>query len=234
MTPSNTSKILTGNLFALHKDREAVVSCKHSEKIQRVLSNNIRTSGDTKYVPGKSVYLKRANDKRWKRPGKVLKQDRRQVLVKYGSHYVRVQPCRFLLTRSTNIRNNNTNNKVETNEIEEVKHKQSRSNNIIPNDEDSEDEPEPEQQHEVSNIQDIDTLSTSLERLSVSNTRLLPLENDQVLRRSDNIRFKLKGINEWKTATLISRSGKATGKYKKEWNSKLDDGTKESIDYERE
>ena len=123
--------------------------------------------------------------------------------------------------------------KVETNGIEEVEHKQSRSNNIIPNDENS-DESEPEQQHEVSNIQDIDTLSTSLERLSVSNTRLPPLENDQVLRKSDNIRFKLKDVNEWKTATLISRSGKATGKYKKEWNSKLDDGTKQSIDYERE
>ena len=50
LTPSNTSKILTGNLAALHKDRKAVVSCKHSERIQRALSNNIRTSGDTKYV----------------------------------------------------------------------------------------------------------------------------------------------------------------------------------------
>ena len=56
-------------------------------------------------------------------------------------------------------------------------------------------------------MQDIDTLSTSLERLSVSNTRPPPLENDQVLRANDNIRFKLKDMNEWKRAALISRSG---------------------------
>ena len=46
-------------------------------------------------------------------------------------------------------------NKAETDEIKEVEHKQSPSNNLIPNDEDSEDESELEQQHEVSNIQDI-------------------------------------------------------------------------------
>ena len=95
------------------------------------------------------------------------------------------------------------------------KRTQSRSNNIIPNDEDSEDESKPEQQHEVSNIQDIDTLSTSLEQLSISNTRPLPLENDQVLRKNDNIHCKLKDNSKWKTATLISRSRKSTDKYKR-------------------
>ena len=31
---------------------------------------------------------------------------------------------------------------------------------------------------------------------------------------------------------LISRSGKATGKYKNAWNSQLDDGTVTSIDFD--
>ena len=47
LTPSNTSKILTDNLAALHKAREAFVSCENSDKIQCALSNNIRTSRDT-------------------------------------------------------------------------------------------------------------------------------------------------------------------------------------------
>ena len=67
----------------------------------------------------------------------------------------------------------------------------------------------------MSNIQDIDTLSTSLEQLSISNTRPLPLKNDQVLRKNDNIHCKLKDNSKWKTATLISRSGKSTDKYKR-------------------
>ena len=81
-------------------------------------------------------------------------------------------------------------------EIKEVEHKQSQTNNIILNDEDSDDESELEQQHKLSNMQDIDTLSTSLERLSVSTTRPPSLENNQVLKKNNNICFKLKESNE--------------------------------------
>ena len=59
------------------------------------------------------------------------------------------------------------------------------------------------------------------------------MENDHVLRKNDKNCFKLKENSECKTATLISRSGKATSKYKKALNSKLDDGTMQSTDYER-
>ena len=102
-----------------------------------------------------------------------------------------------------NIGNKKKTKQVETNETKEVEHKQSRSNNALPNNEDSEDESEPDQQHEVSNTQDTDTLSTSLERLSFSYTRLPSLENDQVLTKND-IYFNLQDSNEWKTATSIS------------------------------
>ena len=83
-------------------------------------------------------------------------------------------------------------------------------------------------------MQDIDSLSTSLEGFSIFNTRPPPLENHQVLTKNDKICFKRKDNNEQKTATLISRSGKATDKYKKASNSKLDDRTMKSSDYERE
>ena len=97
LTPSNTSKILTDNLAALNKAREAFTACENSDKIKRALSNNIRTSGNTKYVSSDSVYFKRVNDKQWKGPRKVLGQDGQQVLVKYGSYYDHVQLCRLSL-----------------------------------------------------------------------------------------------------------------------------------------
>ena len=111
------------NLAVLHKARETFAACGSSEKIWCALNNNIRTSRDTKHISGDSVYFKRANDKQWKGPRKVLGQDRQQALVKYGSYYVRVHSCRLSLTWSTNIKNNNTNNNIETDEIKEVKHK---------------------------------------------------------------------------------------------------------------
>ena len=83
MTSLNTSKILTDNLLVLHKAREAFTAFENSEKISHALSNNIRRSRETKYISGDSAYFKRANDKQWKGPGKVLGQDRQQVLVKY-------------------------------------------------------------------------------------------------------------------------------------------------------
>ena len=39
------------------------------------------------------------------------------------------------------------------------------------------------------------------------------------------VKFTLGDSEELKSATLISRSGKATGKYKNAWNNQLDDGT---------
>ena len=63
LTSSNTSKILTDNLAALHKEREAFISCEKSEKIRHAPRNNMRASRDTKHIYGDRVYFKRANDK---------------------------------------------------------------------------------------------------------------------------------------------------------------------------
>ena len=65
-TPSDTNNILTGNRITLHKATEAFISSEDSEKIIRALSNNIRTTGDAKFITGDKAYYKRANDRRWK------------------------------------------------------------------------------------------------------------------------------------------------------------------------
>ena len=57
LTPFNTNKILT--------DYPIVRKCK---KIHHALSNNIRTSGDVKYITGAKAHYKRANDRRWVQP----------------------------------------------------------------------------------------------------------------------------------------------------------------------
>ena len=73
--------ILTDNLIALHKPREAFISSENSDKIHRTLNNIIRPSGDAKYTTVDKVYYKRANDRRWKGPASALGQDGQQVLV---------------------------------------------------------------------------------------------------------------------------------------------------------
>ena len=62
-TPSDTNKILTDNLIALHKAREVFISSENPEKICRALSNNIsnniRTSGDAKHITGGQSVLQK-------------------------------------------------------------------------------------------------------------------------------------------------------------------------------
>ena len=103
LIPVATSKILADNLTALHKARKACIQSESSEKLRRALNHNIRTSDDIKYLSGNSVFFKRANEKHCRGPGKVLGQDGQQVLVKYGSRYVRVHSCRITLERKRKI-----------------------------------------------------------------------------------------------------------------------------------
>ena len=73
-----TSKILEENLRYLHKTRQAIIH----------LNNNIRTYSDTCFLTSDSVYFKRAHEKQRRGPSKVLDQDGKQFLIKYGANYV--------------------------------------------------------------------------------------------------------------------------------------------------
>ena len=57
----DSSNILTNNLVALHKARQAFIASESSEKLRRALRHNVRTTGDIKYITGDSVYFKRPN-----------------------------------------------------------------------------------------------------------------------------------------------------------------------------
>ena len=118
LSTESTNKLLSDNLKALHDAREAYIASESSKKIRRALSHNIRTSGDRKYITGNSIFFKRQCDRKWRGPAKVLGQDGQQVLIKYGSTYVRVHPCRITPARenftspesTTNKTSNKTNN----------------------------------------------------------------------------------------------------------------------------
>ena len=57
-TPLDTNKILTNNLIALHKAREAFISSENSDKIHHTLSKNIRKMEMQNTLRGQSVLQK--------------------------------------------------------------------------------------------------------------------------------------------------------------------------------
>ena len=60
------------------------------------------------------MYYKRAIDKRWKGLASVLGQDGQQVLVKHGSHYIRIHHCRRTLERTPIARQSKNEGAQET------------------------------------------------------------------------------------------------------------------------
>ena len=82
-------------------------------------------------------------------------------------------------------------------------------------------------------LKEIDILSASLEKLSVSHQEP-ELPKPPTLKKNIKIQFQFKDSNEWRTAVLNSRSGKVTGQYSKEWNGQLDDDSIRPIDFERD
>lgn len=57
-------KIFIGDLTSLYKTREEFVASEASEKINRALSNKVRSGGDTIYFTRDSVYFKMVKAKR--------------------------------------------------------------------------------------------------------------------------------------------------------------------------
>ena len=168
-------------------------------------------------------------------------QDGQQVLVKYGSNYVRVHPCRLALERNHNDKNlyNISDPDMQHNNIQQ----QPRS--VDPNrdtylDSDSDTEQDSQNENENNSDKDMNILSNSIERLSVTEPNLSQTDTntDKILhpelKKNVNVRFKFNNSDEWNTAKLISRAGKAAEKYSKAWNSQFIDGSIKSIDFERD
>ena len=163
MSSPTANKILIDNVTALHKAKEAYVASKSIKKIHRVLNHNVRTSGEIKYITGYSVYFNRVSERRRRGAGDVLGQDRQQVLVKYGSSYVRIHPCRFALECNHDKTDNNVSRTLIPNgSIQE----QTKERHCRTFDEDSDEEPE--SQEEQNNNRKMNTLRNSVKRLSMS------------------------------------------------------------------
>jgi len=99
ITQRNMPDLMRENLNALHTARAAFIACENDEKIRRALRNNIRSSGETKYVTGDRVFYKRDPSIQWHGPASVIGQVDQQVFVKHGSFYIRVHPCRLQLIK---------------------------------------------------------------------------------------------------------------------------------------
>ena len=255
------SKVLSEHLYALHKAREAFVESENSEKIRRALTHNVRSSGDIKYETGDSVYYKRDSSKAWHGPGKVLGQDGQQVLIKHGSYYIRVHPCRIrlqhqpLLTPEPSqlnaIPNDTSPHSSQTPMPSVIGHKVQDNISSIPRtvitrstitNDNTPNIVDP--QNSVTETRDNNAIGHDNDK-SIRSTEIpMPCQNVGASHPEPHtsLPFKLQsGLNvkfidekgQSIKATLNSRAGKVKGLYPHWWNTTFEDGCKTPIDFSK-
>ena len=231
------SKLIRDNLNALHRAREAFIESERSERISRALSHNIRTSNGTKFVCGDVVYYKRDKIRQWKGPGVVIGQDGQQVLVKHGSTYVRVHPCRLILkgTDSQLSQTNLSNSSLVTHkDINKECQSRTSSNLSLASDDDNDisviDDDENVSNETEENQQTSSNIDSRLDSDTVPNEHSL----QRKLIKDSFIKVRLQGEDDWKKVKLVNRAGKAKGIYKNSWNTEnVDTGEANYFDLDR-
>ena len=237
----SSEKHLLEMLQSMSAARKAFIQAENSERIKRALRHNIRPSSNNKFLTGDSVFYKRNDERQWRGPGKVIGTDSQQVLIKHGSIYVRVHPCRILLDRKNDnnefysgdnmithqetkcdavkTRGNNAH-QIESsseNESEETEENYPDANKVESSSEDDSEEP-----NDSFHDPDSET-GTPVNGHSNIEPQLTPANENP----SSNVFPKLKkGMNltyknsegRWISGKVLGRAGKSTGKYKMHWN----------------
>ena len=234
------SEIVAENLNAMHSARKAFIASEASEKLRRALRHNVRTSGNVKYVTGDSVFYKRNDSNKWKGPGKVIGQDGQQVLVKHGSVYVRVHPCRLTL-KSTQLQPTDFEDGGQLEHAEDAVVEKERQENIDAESSDGEDNEEVTTRDEVSQhieeSRDSNISQHINSRTASKIPRFMSKGGAQPSRPKVNqrISYLLSGSDSWKKGIIKSKAGKKTGKYKNWLNVESEtDGSTRAMDWNKD
>ena len=223
---TTSSKVVAENLSAMHKAREEFIKCESNNKIRKALRSQVRTCNDDFFNINDKVYYKRRRDNKWHGPAVVVGRDSHAYLVKHSYRYCVVHPRDMQLYRATI---NDTvaagqspaqpSKNMNSAESEAVVSETIRAQvTTFP-------EMMPTIQEELS--------STAIENKSNDNnnegTQNAHMKRTLVPKPKTHVQFLPKDENEWRTAYIHSRAGKATGKYRNCVNIQLQ-GESEIID----
>ena len=223
------NSLVIKNLKAIASARKAYMESESKEKIRRALRHNIRTTNDHRYVSGDIVFYKRKDSKKWKGPARVLGTDSQQVLLKHGGIYVRVHSCRVMLKPSADEISDVENHQLGSSSEPVNKSVDHHDFTLSSESDDNEDS---QTEKSAGEVEEDDTKSSDGDTPSNRNqaSAIKDFCTTQPLKPGCLIEYKLTNQNAWKQATVLSRAGKATGKYRHCWNIKDKDDNISEID----
>ena len=243
--------VVLKNLQVMNAARRAYVETESSGKIKKALSARIRSSNGVKFCSGDIVYYKRKDQRSWKGPGSVIGQDGQQVIVKHGAYTVRVHPCWLLAKNDYGAYNFPRGNEGEDSSTHSNQPEFNRDNDDVPNIEDSSDAEGNLKSREIggspSNVPNVfdsktnggvnDVIDSSEKQVHAPKGVFSPLRTEvktNQLKKGAQVCLKYPNSDEWTSATLIKRAGKAGGKYQNSWNiTESFSGETKYVDFDR-
>ena len=216
---STNSETFAQHLNTLHSARRAFIQSEADERIRRALRHKVRAAEQV-YDHGDRVFYKREGKDRWLGPGKVVFQDGKVVFVRHGGTFVRVSPNRLVKaidhvvndTRSDNINieGDNDNNLV--------------LDPVVGSTDSSDDNPDIMSELIGGDIE-VQQQRPS-DPVQQQRTGVVP-------KTGEIIKYCVPELNQWNTATIMSRAGKASGRNKHWFNVRDTSGTEKSVDLSR-
>ena len=207
-----SSQIVANNLNALHKCREEFVKSDANERMKRALSHNIRKTDDENVIIGNYVYYKREGDDRWRGPARVIGKDGKINILRHGGQIIRTHICRIKgIPDKCDIQENDMEDKVSENN--------SNMEKIVDIDSEDDDYVEKSQMEKIE-------ISEDDKGKSESNTS--EIERVDIPKVGKRYEVTLKDSNERKAVKILSRAGKATGKFKNCYNYRNEENGEET------
>ncbi len=253
---STVSDRLGAHIAALKASRKGFIESEFSERIKRALKSKIRCA-EMQLEHGDIVYYLREGINRWRGPAKVMFQDGKIIHLRHGANVVRCSANRIVKAKeelAAKVRGEDNCKKVvdslpssvKENTVEDI----TNNSSIIEFAEDnietvgSQMLPDNESECVEANASQKEYLSVqegTLNEENHSNKRkadkeLTPVKNTKqakinLIRVNDKVRIRQED-GTWNEATIISRGGKASGKYSNIWNIEYDDNTQAWFDSE--
>lgn len=195
-----SSQIVANNLMALRKSREEFIKSDANERIKRALSQNIRKTEDDNVQIGSYVYYKREGEDRWRGPARVIGKDGKVNILRHGGQIVRAHICR--------VRGVEFPSKIDVNRVNEYEKNETVNRLQQSKDDESEDDDE-----ESANVKDSEReVTTEVNNVDESERKTV------VPKVGKRYEVTLADSNEKINVKILSRAGKATGKYKECYN----------------
>ena len=215
----NVSLALRRHLNALHATRKAFIASESCSKLKIALKSKVRCP-DEKYENGDIVYFKKENDPKWQGPAKVVFADGKVIFLRNGGQLIRVSANRLVKAGSELAKQEreslkdlkcSTDNKPSKKEVDTPR--DFIVSEVISGEDTSINETPVSAELEDKGGQ---TTASSLVKVN--------------LKRDERIKMKT-GNDDWTEAIVISRGGKANGKYGSWYNVEyVDTSEKQCVD----